>query len=302
MPGRGMDQILPHPGDPELREAYAGTRTPTWTGRTANGPIPRPAGFCWPWATPCRCSRRPHPPSGSSTWRPASPPVPASAGKAVRYRMSPDNLSAAWPRPGRTSAPWQTTTCWTSAAAGWRRPSGAGRCRAAGGGSRAGPAPRPGSRRPSRSGGGRALVFSCGTASSGIPPAGPRPPRRPGVDLLPEPVARDRRCPHRPDPGGPAARRHRRRLHPLGVNWGYDVRATRSASPARLIDGGVDLIHGHSSHHPRPIEVTAASSSCTAAATASTTTRASPATRATATTCACCTSPRSRRAPASSRP
>ena len=23
----------------------------------------------------------------------------------------------------------------------------------------------------------------------------------------------------------------------------------------RLIDGGVDLIHGHSSHHPRPIEV-----------------------------------------------
>jgi poly-gamma-glutamate capsule biosynthesis protein CapA/YwtB (metallophosphatase superfamily) len=23
----------------------------------------------------------------------------------------------------------------------------------------------------------------------------------------------------------------------------------------RLIDGGVDLIHGHSSHHPRPVEV-----------------------------------------------
>jgi Bacterial capsule synthesis protein PGA_cap len=23
----------------------------------------------------------------------------------------------------------------------------------------------------------------------------------------------------------------------------------------RLIDGGVDVIHGHSSHHPRPIEV-----------------------------------------------
>ena len=23
----------------------------------------------------------------------------------------------------------------------------------------------------------------------------------------------------------------------------------------RLIDGGVDLVHGHSSHHPRPIEV-----------------------------------------------
>ena len=30
---------------------------------------------------------------------------------------------------------------------------------------------------------------------------------------------------------------------------------TRSASPIALIDGGADVVHGHSSHHPRPFEV-----------------------------------------------
>ena len=40
-----------------------------------------------------------------------------------------------------------------------------------------------------------------------------------------------------------------------GSNWGFDVFRDQVAFAHRLIDGGVDLIHGHSSHHPRPIEV-----------------------------------------------
>ena len=40
-----------------------------------------------------------------------------------------------------------------------------------------------------------------------------------------------------------------------GANWGYDVEADQVRFARRLIDGGVDLIHGHSSHHPRPVEV-----------------------------------------------
>jgi poly-gamma-glutamate synthesis protein (capsule biosynthesis protein) len=40
-----------------------------------------------------------------------------------------------------------------------------------------------------------------------------------------------------------------------GSNWGYGVDADQVRFAHRLIDGGVDLIHGHSSHHPRPIEV-----------------------------------------------
>lgn len=92
MPGRGIDQILPHPGDPELREDYADDANAyVRLAERANGPI----------------SRR--------------------------------------PEPGSTR-------------------------------------PRPGSRPP---GGGRALVFSCGTASSGIPPGWAATATRPGVDLLP---------------------------------------------------------------------------------------------------------------------
>ena len=50
MPGRGVDQILPHPGDPELREAYMrDANAYVRLAERANGPIPRPAGFSWPW-------------------------------------------------------------------------------------------------------------------------------------------------------------------------------------------------------------------------------------------------------------
>jgi poly-gamma-glutamate capsule biosynthesis protein CapA/YwtB (metallophosphatase superfamily) len=40
-----------------------------------------------------------------------------------------------------------------------------------------------------------------------------------------------------------------------GSNWGYGVDADQVRFARALIDGGVDLVHGHSSHHPRPIEV-----------------------------------------------
>ena len=40
-----------------------------------------------------------------------------------------------------------------------------------------------------------------------------------------------------------------------GSNWGYGVHEDQVRFAHRLIDGGVDVIHGHSSHHPRPVEV-----------------------------------------------
>jgi len=39
-----------------------------------------------------------------------------------------------------------------------------------------------------------------------------------------------------------------------GSNWGYGVGPDQVRFAHRLI-GGVDLIHGHSSHHPGPVEV-----------------------------------------------
>src|SRR6266566_7783339 len=50
MLGRGVDQILPHPGDPQLRETYArDARAYVRLAERANGPVPQPASFCWPW-------------------------------------------------------------------------------------------------------------------------------------------------------------------------------------------------------------------------------------------------------------
>jgi poly-gamma-glutamate capsule biosynthesis protein CapA/YwtB (metallophosphatase superfamily) len=40
-----------------------------------------------------------------------------------------------------------------------------------------------------------------------------------------------------------------------GGNWGYEVPRAQTLFAHRLIDAGVDLIHGHSSHHAKAIEV-----------------------------------------------
>jgi poly-gamma-glutamate synthesis protein (capsule biosynthesis protein) len=40
-----------------------------------------------------------------------------------------------------------------------------------------------------------------------------------------------------------------------GGNWGYEVPPEHVRFAHCLIDGGVDIVHGHSSHHPRPLEV-----------------------------------------------
>jgi poly-gamma-glutamate synthesis protein (capsule biosynthesis protein) len=103
--------------------------------------------------------------------------------------------------------------------------------------------------------GGRVVIFSCGTASSGIPPGWAAAPGRPGVDLLPDlsdataddVIGRARAA------KGPAdvvvVSVH------WGSNWGYAVGPEQVRFAHRLIGGGVDLIHGHSSHHPGPVEV-----------------------------------------------
>src|SRR2546429_5392694 len=50
MTGRGVDQILPHPGDPQLRESYVREATGyVALAEAASGPVPRPVGPAWPW-------------------------------------------------------------------------------------------------------------------------------------------------------------------------------------------------------------------------------------------------------------
>jgi poly-gamma-glutamate synthesis protein (capsule biosynthesis protein) len=101
----------------------------------------------------------------------------------------------------------------------------------------------------------RVLVFAFGTRSSGIPPAWGATPNCPGVEFLEDlsPATADeilQRVGRVKCPGDIVVAS----IH-WGSNWGYDVPRAHVQFAHRLIDGGVDLVHGHSSHHPRPIEV-----------------------------------------------
>jgi poly-gamma-glutamate synthesis protein (capsule biosynthesis protein) len=40
-----------------------------------------------------------------------------------------------------------------------------------------------------------------------------------------------------------------------GGNWGYDVPRQHINFAHRLVEGGIDIVYGHSSHHVRPIEI-----------------------------------------------
>lgn len=257
MLGRGIDQILPHPGDPALREAYVrDAQSYVELAEAKNGPIPYPVDFSWPWGDALRVLGESSPDvrvinletsiTRSDDFAPD---------KAVHYRMSPANL------PCLTVA--RIDACvlannhvldfgYQGLGETLELLSGAG-LPVAGAGQDASEAQRPAA--VTIGGGGRVLVFSMGTESSGVPAQWAAAEGRAGVDFM-------------PDLSGASAAavvgriRQEKRLGDLviasihwGSNWGYDVTRDQIRFAHALIDGGVDAVHGHSSHHPRPIEV-----------------------------------------------
>jgi len=257
MTGRGVDQILPHPGDPELRESYVREATGyVALAEAASGPIPRPVSPAWPWgdalavlgnlAPDVRLINLETSITRSGEFAP---------GKQVHYRMNPANIGCLTvARPdvcalannhvldfgrGGLAETLDTLAGAGLASAGAGRDTVAARRAVA-----AGPV-----------GGGRVSVVSCGTGSSGIPPGWAAGPSRAGVDLLPS-LSRHAadQVADRARAGGDAGDLAIVSLH-WGSNWGYEVGRDQVAFAHRLIDGGIGLVHGHSSHHPRPIEV-----------------------------------------------
>jgi len=257
MPGRGVDQILPHPGDPELREAYArDARAYVDLAERAHGPIPRPVSFGWPWGDALQVLDEIAPDvrvinleTSITASREFAP------GKAIHYRMSPGNLPClAAVRPDACALANNHVLDFghRGLADTLQALAGAG-LRAVGAGPDSDAARRPAAV-PVR-GGGRAVIVSCGTACSGIPAGWAAAPGRPGVNRLPDlsPASADDvigqvQAARRPGDVAVVS------IH-WGSNWGYGVDADQVRFARRLIDGGVDLVHGHSSHHPRPIEV-----------------------------------------------
>lgn len=102
----------------------------------------------------------------------------------------------------------------------------------------------------------RLLLFAFGMESAGVPADWAATASVPGVNWLPD--LSSRATEHVADRilstkhGGDLAVVS---MH-WGANWGYEVSHRQRSFARRLIDAGAaDLVHGHSSHHPRPIEI-----------------------------------------------
>ncbi|HSG63595.1 MAG TPA: CapA family protein [Gammaproteobacteria bacterium] len=258
MLGRGIDQVLPHAGDPRIHEPYVKTALDyVELAERANGPIPRPVDFAYVWGDALEALQRVRPDvrlvnvetsvtKSDDYWR----------GKEIHYRMHPENapcLKAAgidccalannhvldWGYTGLT----ETLETLRNMGA---KTVGAGRNR--------GEAETPAILALSEAQ--RVLIFSFGSTTSGIPSDWAATPKRPGVNLLPDlseatvgRIAAQVRAVKRPGDIVVAS------IH-WGSNWGYDVPRKEKAFARGLIDhAGVDVIHGHSSHHPKGIEV-----------------------------------------------
>jgi poly-gamma-glutamate synthesis protein (capsule biosynthesis protein) len=98
-------------------------------------------------------------------------------------------------------------------------------------------------------------VFAFGQSTSGIPPEWAAATNRPGVNYLPDlsPSTTAGAC----DRIGRARQPGRVLLVSIhwGSNWGYDVPREQIAFAHALVEAGADVVHGHSSHHVRPLEV-----------------------------------------------
>ena len=259
MTGRGIDQVLMHPAAPALYEAYVrDARDYVDLATRANGAIPRPVAPDYLWGDALAEMNRMAPDlrivnletaitTASDHW----------PGKGIHYRMHPANIACLsvarldacvvannhvldWGRAGLAET-LQTL-----------RETG---IQTAGAGAHGDEAWAP-ARLPMPGGKGHVLLFACAAASSGVPAGWAAGLGHSGVALLPD-VSRATASQLARD-----VARWRSRgdvvifsIH-WGGNWGLAVPAAHRAFAHELVDlGAADVVHGHSSHHPMPVEV-----------------------------------------------
>jgi poly-gamma-glutamate capsule biosynthesis protein CapA/YwtB (metallophosphatase superfamily) len=258
MIGRGIDQVLPHPSDPDIHEpSIRDARAYVELAEKVNGPIPKPVDFSYIWGDALEELELVQPDlriinletsitTSNDYWE----------GKSIHYRIHPDNiqvLTAAkidycsiannhvldWGYAGLT----ETLETLKNAS-----------INSAGAGQTLQEAETPAVM--DVEGKGRVIVFSYGLETSGIPYSWAASADKPGVNLLKD--LSDQTVRHiraiieiLKQPGDIVVAS----IH-WGSNWGYEVPAEHTEFAHRLIDeSGVDVIHGHSSHHVKGIEV-----------------------------------------------
>jgi poly-gamma-glutamate synthesis protein (capsule biosynthesis protein) len=258
MTGRGIDQILPHPSEPHLYEPYVRSASEyVALAEAKTGPLKRSVGFGYVWGDALAILERERPDARIINLETAvTTSEDAWPAKGIHYRMHPANvpcLSAAqidcctlannhvldWGYRGLS----ETLTTLRSAGIS-----------TAGAGINAAAASAPAIVKARD--GLQVLVFAFGTVSAGVPREWAATDARAGVNLLDElseraveAVARQVKGTKRAGDVAVAA------IH-WGANWGYDVPRMQREFAHRLIDrANIDVVQGHSSHHPKGMEV-----------------------------------------------
>lgn len=261
MTGRGLDQAMQHPGSPTLHEpGVRDARRYVALAEAAHGPIPMPITPPYLWgdalavledrAPVARIINLETSITTSSDW---------CRTKDIHYRMHPANIACL------TAAGIHVAALANNHTLDWGRRGlvetlgvlqHAG-IRTAGAGQDLTEALQPAvlPLRMPEGRAGRLLVWAVGSVASGIPGDWAADEHAGGLDLLLEinAAVADRlaaRVAAVKQPGDVVVLS----LH-WGSNWGFDVPEEFIQFAHRLIEGGVDLVHGHSSHHVRPIEV-----------------------------------------------
>ena len=257
MTGRGIDQVLPHPSDPVLHESYVTSAMDyVRLAEAANGPIPRRVSPAYIWGAALDEFNRLRPVVRIINLETSITRSDDYASKRINYRMSPENVD-----------------CLKAAAIdccvlGNNHVLDYGRrglldtletlahlpIKIAGAGRNLGEASAPAVL--DIAGNCRLLVFSFACVTSGTPRSWAATGEVPGVNLLTglsgDAAARAADViRHHAKPGDMTVVS----VH-WGSNWGYEVPEAQRRFAHALIDrAGASVIHGHSSHHPKAIEV-----------------------------------------------
>jgi poly-gamma-glutamate synthesis protein (capsule biosynthesis protein) len=242
MTGRGIDQILPHPGDSTLHEAYVKDAVRYVTlAEQQSGAIPRPVEPSYIWGEALAILADVGPDARIANLETSiTTSDDAWPGKGVHYRMSPANVDCL------EAAGFDCCVLANNHVLDWGY---AGldetiatldriRIDAAGAGANIDAASAP--VRISLGEKGNVLVFALADRSSGVPQEWLAGESQAGVNLLPD---------LSPASAGLVAEH-------WGSNWGYYIPDAQLEFAHYLIDrGAADVVHGHSSHHPRAVEI-----------------------------------------------
>ncbi|PDT83225.1 CapA family protein [Sinorhizobium sp. BJ1] len=257
MTGRGIDQVLPAPCDPILYESYIrSARDYVRLAEKANGPIPVPMDPALVWGVALDECARAQPDLRLINLETAITRSEDHVSKGINYRMSPENASclAAFGVDCCVLAnnhilDWGMAGLFDTLVTLERL-----RIVTVGAGRDLDEASKPVAFDIGTEG--RLLLFALATPTSGVPPSWAASEGRAGVNFLPslDPLHTSGFAEHI---------RHIKRPHDVvvvsihwGPNWGHGVPAAQRDFAHALIDeADVSIVHGHSSHHAKAIEL-----------------------------------------------